>query len=395
MLFPILLLLSIIVVIILIILFFVRAYDTLDNVQMSSASKLDHQKNIQVRLEKKFDSLTQKNKKSIVDTRSEMQKRLNKIKEELDRVDKEIAQTNDMMKKEDEMIRDEIQSIDENTKEMNADLSMRHDNLGLRHDDLTVEVEHIGQDIQDMKIVDSEAEAKRKQLKATLGELEEQMKRELDILEGKITTNNTELATHGETIEQNYLEFQEFQKETEEEIKPLQDSITLLKKQIDINKIKVADYALNYDKVTRNLNLTYFDEENPEREGLFSVDHVDMNKAVVSDFSVLKDTNFGGKAVFQREADSDRYELLRENGGLNVNMPDRGSVMFNSIESPEVQHMFSSDGTAEHNRVIAKNIKTPSLDFGRFIIVEEDGQLILRDTALNTQTILSESGQTE
>lgn len=390
MLFPILLLLSIIVVIILILLFFVRTYDTLDDVQMSSTNKLKHQKDTQIRLEKKFDSLTQKNKRSIEETKEtievtkdDMLARLKKIKQELDRVENEISKTVDMVKEEDDKIRGEISSVDENAKNMIIDLESRHD-------DLVVEVE---EDLQELRTVDSEAEMKRNQLKVTLEELEESMTRELDILEEKISTTQSELAIQGETIDTNYADFQAFQKETEEDIKPLQDSIAALKEQININRIKVADYALNYNKVTRNLNLTYLNEENPEERGLFSVDQIDIDNGVVSDFSVLNSLNLEGKAVFQREADADRYELLRANGGLNVNMPDQGSVMFNSMESPDVQHTFSADGTAEHNKVVAKNIRTPSLEFGRFIIIEENGQLILRDTALNTQTLLSDGGQ--
>lgn len=386
MLYPVLLLLAIIVVIILIVLFFVRTYDSLDIVQEASASKFKRQKDLSNRLEKRFDDLTKANANSIEEVKTDLQKRVKSIKQELERINQEISWTVKMVNEEDDKIREEIHIVDENARMMNEE--MEH-----QFQDLRVEVESNDDNISHLRAASDEAELKREELMNTIKDLEEVMIRELDLLDNKILETQMNLDSHEKLFAEHKQDFKAFKEETSTEINSLKASVSALKEQMSSTKIKIANYAFEYDQVTRNLNLTYFDEANPDRRGILNVDQIEANNTV-SDFAVVKEANIQGKATFQRETDTDQYELLRGNGGLNVRMPTSGSVRFNTMNvdmQPDVKHSFSSDGTAEHEKVIAPVVETPYLDFGRYVIVEKDNQLILRDTSLNVDTVLSKN----
>lgn len=393
--FPVILLLSIIVIIILITLFFVRTYDTIDNIQTASQQKFVRHEDNSIQLENKFDAITKDNEKSISESKDEMMKRLKKIKAELDRVDDEIVDTVKMVKDEDARIRKEILEVDNGTKER-----LRHFEVGM---------EEVGEDIQALRDIDREAELKKNELKKTLEELERDINRELDILEGKIDTTNTNLRVYEESIQSDFMDVQKdvqkdvqniqedvlnMQEDVQKEVDPLREAISKLEQQIDASKIKISDYSFNYDPYTRNLNLEYLAEDDPDRAGVLNVDEVDMDKATVSDFALINNASISGTTTFKRESDSDSYMLRRGNGGLSIQMPPRGSVQFNTFDmndnTPKTQHHFSADGTAEHSQVIADTIKTPKLDFGRYSMMIKDGELVLHDSALDTHMTLSE-----
>ena len=220
------------------------------------------------------------------------------------------------------------------------------------------------------------------------------MSKELDILEGKIDTTNLNLKEYEESVQNDFMDVRNIQQATKKEVEPLRDAVSSLKKQIDTSKIKIADYSLNYDQRTRNLNIDYLDEDDPDRAGVLNIEEIEMDKATVSDFALINNASISGTTSFQRESDSDSYELQRGNGGLNIQMPSQGSVQFNSMDidgrTNVTQHQFSADGTAEHSRIIANTVETPKIDFGRYSMMIKDGNLVLHDSALNTNIFLSE-----
>lgn len=401
MLFPVLLLLSIIVVIILITLFFVRTYDTIDDVQTASQQKFIRHEDTSTQLEKKFNTITKGNERSIAESKDEMMKRLEKIKNKLDKVHTEIDQTVEMVKDEDEKLMNEIREVDDRTKsirgeqeELREGIRKKYEQIDHRQDDFDVGMEHIDEDIRHLRDVDKEAESKRSELRKTLEELENDMSKELDILEGKIDTTNLNLRVYEESVQNDFMDVQNIQRATKKEVEPLRDAVSSLKKQIDTSKIKIADYSLNYDQRTRSLNIDYLDENDPDRAGVLNIEEIEMDKATVSDFALINNASISGTTSFQRESDSDTYELQRGNGGLNIQMPSQGSVQFNSMDrnsqTNTTQHHFSADGTAEHSRVVANTVETPKIDFGRYSMMVKRGNLVLHDSALNTNIVLSE-----
>lgn len=236
--------LSVLIIITLLVLFFVRTYDTIKKVQENNDQKLNLQKDTDKQLENKFDNLIKKNDQSIVKNKAEIIKKLNDMKKELDLVDSEVADKIIAIKEEEDKMSDEIENVADQNNESIKYLTKKTKE-SLRHLD--------GKTRDHLRMLEAGAEIKREELHNTLNELKDIMENELRILKEDVrqTDSNVE-QVRSETLE------------------PIQKSVSSLEDQIKENKIKVSDYILNYDRVTRNLNLDYNDSEDPDHENSIS-----------------------------------------------------------------------------------------------------------------------------
>jgi uncharacterized protein YneF (UPF0154 family) len=187
-------------------------------------------------------------------------------------------------------------------------------------------------------------------------DLENELGGEIDILKEKVDEVET-------SVSDNALNWSELKQETDKDILPLQNQMSELKKQIDTNSIKVAEYVVNYDKATRHLKLRSNDVNDSST--------FDMENAIVDNMTVEDD----GKLSFATLDSSYEFSTGKDKN-MEIKLPeDKSELRLRILQNVTPSHTFTGDGIAKHT----KGIVTPYVQIGRYRLIEKDNKMQLVD----------------
>lgn len=303
---------SLLCIITLVIFLFTRTYDTLSDIQQSHDQKNKRTIVMQNALETKFNSITSDNKTEIS-------------------LNKEHIRT----------YSDQLQDLKHQLKQIEVDLNTKVN-------DLSVESEE-----DFFRLYEADGD-----LKKTLSDMDADMKNELNILTEKVHDLQDEVMAYVDDVNGYQVDFNEFKKQTDSELAPMKESVSKLMQQVSSNMILVADYVINYDKVTRRLKV----EDPSNAEG---TDGIHVNNAYI---------HRNGKINITSDNMSS-YEISATNN-LNIELPDNISALqIRTKNSGITSHSFSGDGYAVHSG----GLEVPYLKVGKYIFVEDEDGLKVRD----------------
>lgn len=337
-----LVIISVLLIIALLVLFYVRTYDSISQMKEHNNQVLTRQAEMDKDLDKRIIKKTSKNEEKLNDQKKEMLKKLQNINDRIEDVDKELETKIKNVQNKIQNSETELENID---KKFTSNI-----------DDIE---ERLPQNI-----------VSKDEIISLLEELENDLGGEIDI----IKDNQTNLEDKIDDMENDFVDWNNFKQETESALAPLQDNMNELKEQIDKNRIKIADYVVNYDKTSRKLKLRNENVDN-------NVDGVDILNA-----NVGKTMNIANGGKLQFASVDDPYEITTGNENMQIKLPKSSSHLKMKIkDSTNSSHTFSGDGLATHE----KGVKTPYIEIGNFIITEKDGELVVQDKENSDEKTLS------
>jgi len=332
-----LVILSIILIIGLLVLFYIRTYDSISKIKNTNNDRLNRQTETDRHLDRKITMKTNANHERISKQKEEMLKKLSDITDRIDNLDKNVEEKIQIVKSKIKKAEGNIDDLEEKIKDEIDELNDRLPSTTVNNEDV-------------IKL---------------LNDLEDELGGEIDI----IKENHQSLDDKVDILEGDFANWNEFKQETENAIKPIQESIKKMKNII-------GDYTMGFDTATQKFKIRN-NNIDPSQDG------IDVLNAQINNTMTITP---GGKLTF---ATIDQpYEISTGNENIRIDLPKSSSqlkLMNNMGSSTVPSHSFTGDGMATH----MKGVQTPYIQIGDFRLVEKDGELIVQDITNQNENILS------